>query len=248
MELDARDIYSMRQALSDAALRGGENAALLSVTRASGVLPQGTSGEIAFGAAAREIQALAKMARDLAPGPPMEDRRAELEVGTWRVRGLITQQRGNRIVRIRPATVKATDLLRAWCHHLFACATAEPEARPSTLVLGTKESAMLQPVKDAPAELEKLLAFYAAGAREALQFFPAASLAYAAALAKGKAPDEARSAAARQWEAGDFSAGEGEDPWNRVLWRAPADPFSQQWEEISAAVFQPLLAHLEKVE
>jgi exodeoxyribonuclease V gamma subunit len=248
MHLDGRDKYAIRHELADAALRGEDPNQLLTITRATGALPQGCTGEIAFGAEAQAAQALADGFAQHAPGAAVPDRFVELAVGEWRIRGFICNQRGARLARVRAATVASKDLVRAWCHHLFACA-AEPDARHETLVLGTKESKLMRPVADASRQLECLLELYALGQTHPLPFFPATSEAYADAIRppKPKSPEEAASAAEAAWNGG-YMKGECEDGWHRVVWRPPAEPLSDEWREVTVRIFTPLLDHLEKLE
>jgi exodeoxyribonuclease V gamma subunit len=149
------------------------------------------------------------------------------------------------LVRVRAATVQPKDLIRAWCYHLFTCA-AVPARSFSTLIVGTKGAKSFQPVPHAAAELEKLARIYADGQTRPLPFFPATSAAFAAALraAKPKTESEARESAEKQWSGGDYTASEGDDGWNRVIWRPPAEPLGAEWQSLAVQVFEPLFVHL----
>lgn len=244
MDLDKRETYGIRQELTDAALRGEDPFQLFPIVRATGALPQGAAGEMIFGAAAADAQKLVASLALHAPGSIQPDRYADFQIGEWRIRGFISNQRGNRLARVRPATVQPKDRVRAWCHHLFACA-AEPQALHETVVFGTKETGYFRSVEDAGRELAKLLDLYALGQTRPVPFFPATSEAFAAAVRppKSKPPEEAVTAAERVWHGGLHSTGDYQDSWTRLIWRSPAEPLGIEWRSIATRVFEPLLAH-----
>ncbi len=249
MEPDRRETYAIRQELAETALHGEDPFDLLPIIRATGTLPQGTAGEMIFGEAATEAQNLAASFAAHAPGGKVPDLYAELPIGDWRIRGFISDRRGNRIAKVRAATVQPKDIVRAWCQHLFACA-ADPTSKPETVVLGTKGSRHFRFVDDAHRQLETLLSIFGAGHTRPFPFFPATSEAYATAVLppNSKTPDEGRSAAERAWNGGMFSQAEGDDSWLRLVWRKPAEPLSQDWERAAVLVFTSLLAHLTSLE
>jgi exodeoxyribonuclease V gamma subunit len=249
MEPDRRETYAIRQDLAEAALHGEDPFDLLPIIRATGTLPQGTSGEMIFGEAATEAQNLAASFAAHAPGEKVPDLYAELPIGDWRIRGFVSDRRGNRIAKVRAAAVQPKDIVRAWCQHLFACA-ADPRSKPETVVLGTKGSRHFRFVEEARRELETLLSIFAAGHTRPFPFFPATSEAYATTVLppNSKTADEGRAAAERAWNGGMFSRAESDDAWLRLVWRAPAEPLSPEWERAAVLLFTPLLAHLTPLE
>lgn len=243
MTLDHLQAYNLKQELTDVALEGSDPASRFPVLLADGQLPHGFQGEVTLAGAADAARALAQTVADQAPGAVLPDRRAEVTIGPWRIRGHIRGQRGNSLVRARAAGIKGKDLLRAWISHLFACA-AEPDSQFETLVVGSGESERLMPPESPRAFLQPLLQIYALAHSRPLPFFPGPSLAFAETHArKGKTIEDARAAGLKEWDGGDFATKEGQDKWNQLIWRLPAEPLGEEWVRLALDVCGPLVAH-----
>ena len=103
---------------------------------------------------------------------------------------------------------------------------------------------VLHPVDAAREALRTLVVLYARGLREPMYFFPKSAWAY---LGDGENAARARSA----WQASDRNQfAESADPAYRLALRGLPDPMDEGWDAFDAsarAVFEPLLAHCERV-
>lgn len=170
----------------------------------------------------------------------------EFESGgqSWRVHAGFADLRAGGLVRHRYDALRARDMLEAWLHHLLLCADPAPGVELRTTWLARDETIVLHPVGAAREALRTLVALYARGLREPLYFFPKSAWAY---LGEGENAARARSA----WQASDRNPfAESADPAYRLALRGLPDPMGEGWDAFDAcarAVFEPLLAHCERV-
>jgi hypothetical protein len=79
-----------------------------------------------------------------------------------------------------------------------------------------------------------------------LRFFPRLSYEYARTIREGKPAARALASARRGWQGSGSSdyqqVGEGEDPYLNLCFSGQ-DLFDQEFKELAATVFDPLLAH-----
>jgi exonuclease V gamma subunit len=153
------------------------------------------------------------------------------------------------MVRFRSAKVTARDRLNLWIRHL-ALNAAETALVPRTsILLGTDGAWEYAPVPDAPERLRQLLEIYWQGLCQPLKFFPKLSYAYAQAVRAGKPPEAALAAARQGWQGsgpGDQRPpGEAEDPYHTLCFAA-REPIDDEFMQLAAAVFDPVLDHEQK--
>lgn len=96
----------------------------------------------------------------------------------WRVGGVIEGRTDIGLLRYRPASLKAKDIVGAWVEHV-ALGAAGTEHACVTHILGTDATEQLAPVDDAMTVLAALVDGYRAGRRAPLPVFPATSHAWA---------------------------------------------------------------------
>jgi exonuclease V gamma subunit len=96
-------------------------------------------------------------------------------------------------------------------------------------------------VADARDRLAGLLTLYREGQGAPLPFYPAVSLAYAEALAKGEGPDAALLAAGRAWDGSPYQRGAREDPYVALAERG-RDPLGGRFAALAVEVFAAMLA------
>ena len=190
--LDALARYRLQDDAVARALRGEpEPDDALAWTRASGVLPVGAQGDVAFGALQDDTEELLGEARRFAGG---RTRRVDLLLDGRRLVGEIDGFTGDALVYLRVSRLKPKDRMRAWLRHLIvavqrAQAADGDEPWPATTrVLATDGAYRYQevPADDARRYLERLLALRDVGMRRPLPFFEWSSAAVGEALHKGK--------------------------------------------------------------
>ena len=234
--------FQLQEELVAAQLGGRAlDAARGELLRAAGRLPPGASGAVWFAAQRGKAEELAAKAVTRAAGQPPTRREVDFQLGDFRVRGVVGQVFGERLLHWKAVKEPgAKDWLRLWISLLAVNAAGSGPALSGGCVLAREKDLELAAPGDARAELGKLLQHYWAGLRMPLPFFPSSSLAFAKAAGKeGKDPLEA----ARQAWAGNPQQGhpgEGEDEWFHQCFGA-AEPFDAQFEELAQAVFDPLL-------
>jgi exodeoxyribonuclease V gamma subunit len=84
---------------------------------------------------------------------------------------------------------------------------------------------------------------FKAGLAKPLHFFPVSSLEYVQQeQLKGKSKTTALTQAQKKWLGSDYARGESDDPYYDICFKM-TDPLDQSFEEVSKAVFGPLLAN-----
>ncbi len=199
----------------------------------------------AFGA--NRYRAISDLARAMADriaalrGRPLEPVEISLAAGGHRLEGWLGNLSSRGIVTWRPATCKATDLLRLWLCHL-ALHLATPGEIPRTSAHVAKDSVIrLRPVAEPEAELARLLILRRQGLQRPLHFYPRTSMAWAEA-GEGRRMSKAR----RQWQGGYYHPGEGEDIHYHLALRGE-EPLDGQFEEL-AGIFTSILTHREEMD
>ena len=97
--------------------------------------------------------------------------------------------------------------------------------------------------------MESLLNLYLQGLTEPIHFFPETSLLYVQQIQNPKkSRKDALSGAKFKWDGGGYenNFAEGNDPYYKRCFGI-LDPIDESFEEIAKQVYEPLLAHLEKI-
>ncbi|MFZ7128031.1 MAG: exodeoxyribonuclease V subunit gamma [Desulfobacterales bacterium] len=216
-------------------------------SRGQGVLPHGQQGRIAFYDLWTEARQMAERAGLLAgadAGDPVE---VNLRLGDFTVAGTLTGCRREGLAIFRYGRMNAAVLLSAWLRHLALCTTRPDIASSGTCVIARFESFRMTPVP-APAEcLHAMLDLYWRGLREPIPLYPEASLEYARRiLTRSEPPETALARAASVFSGNDFQAGDRDDPYVALCLRG-REAIDARFAETAIEVFQPLLAHLERI-
>jgi exodeoxyribonuclease V gamma subunit len=99
------------------------------------------------------------------------------------------------------------------------------------------------PVAENRKYLGDLLNVFKQGFEKPLHFFPDTSFEYVRQKQiKGKSKTAALALARRKWTSNEFARGESDNPYYDVCFKM-TDPLDESFEEVSQAVFEPLLAH-----
>lgn len=241
-EVDSREpfaleplaLYGLRQRLLALRLREEPVEDALALARAGGLLPHARVGEVLFREESGAVDGFAGKLRAASPKKTFEPLGFDIALRERRLAGALAGVSDAGLLGYRLAPVHPRDLLNAWVRHLVLNVVAPEGVARVTRWIGEDEVVAFEPLGDAQAILQRLVELYAMGLRRPLHFFPAASYEYVKSGTTGK---KYRAT----WEGSDFSRGECDDPYYQLAFRG-SDPLDGEFEEISRAVFGPMLA------
>ncbi|MEP6974310.1 MAG: exodeoxyribonuclease V subunit gamma [Spartobacteria bacterium] len=251
IEIDSLVKYKLQQELLAHAVRGDSLDPLLPVLRASGDLPPGHAGDARLREMCEAAEEFAALVRQHVGPSADEPRTVQLALDDFALSARLDKLHSGRLVHYRLTTRKPKDYMIAWIHHLAA---NSERATESVLITADKEGRPLlesfvpiEPNK-ATAGVRELLALYWRGLREPLRFFPRSSLAFVEQMLKQKghrSPLEMAQAKWRRspdlWEPDRGERPEADDPYFRLVFRNIADPLDEEFQQLSLAVFAPIL-------
>ncbi|MCK5943589.1 MAG: exodeoxyribonuclease V subunit gamma, partial [Planctomycetes bacterium] len=258
-EIDGLLRYQLQDEAVRRAQRGDpERTDPLAFARASGVLPVGAQGDVAFGELRTTSQKLLHEARRFAD---TRVRRVDVRVGATRLTGALDGFEPDGRTYMRVSKLKAKDRLRAWLQHLVLClqAAQEPDTAPpwptrTRLLSGDAEHEFLPVAPDlAERFLGELLELYRVGLTRPLPFFERSSFKIGAGLGGRSDPAALLRTARRDYELSDRS-----EPWRFdlsdeavALCMRDRDPFDEGEDgevfRLAAQIWEPLLSHLQEV-
>ncbi|MEJ2481237.1 MAG: exodeoxyribonuclease V subunit gamma [Acidihalobacter sp.] len=241
-ELDHLGAWQLKDRALALTLAGRDAEGLERLALADGSLPSAGFGRQAFARAVESVPELAEELRGLGVEAACDTLELDLELGECRLRGWLRGAGAGGLLRYRTGRLRARDRLRLWLEHLALNALA-PQGVECVSVFCAEDGLLrLGPVTDAPAHLQALVGLYREGWREPLPFFAETSLAYAERLLrKGEDAEAALAAAAKVWAGNQFVAGEADDAYNRLAFRA-LEPLDARFAELAERVYAPLFA------
>ena len=236
--LDSKVGYRLKQQLLEQILAGKETAGILAAARAASQLPPLTAGQTAFEIALAEANAFA---RRIAPRLTelLDPLPVTIEVGGFKLSGMLSDIRSNHLMRFRLANMKGQDRLSVWIEHLVLNCAA-PAGFPRASLLISRDGEMpLPPVADATAILLDLLECYREGLCTPLHFFPESSWLY---LKKGL-PE-----AQRRWYGNgvDIVPSESANPSYQLCFERQ-NPLDEQFQQLAERVYGPLVKILQSL-
>jgi exodeoxyribonuclease V gamma subunit len=226
----------------------GPEAAFVPV-RASGRLPPGVPGRLAYDDVVAQARPLVSRVEALMAAPRREPVEVDAEVAGMRLVGRVGGLRENGLLAWQYGKARARHRISLWLRHL-ALRIGDPRFdAPSRLVAraGDGGAATLVgarvPPADARGALEGLVRLYRAGQRAPLPFFPETSLAWAEALRAADDRGRARAAAERAWCSSERAPGEDADPYVRRALGTPAPrPYeAREFHELAVQVWSAWL-------
>jgi len=259
-ELDSLAKYQLEQQLVDAALGGRKPRELYEQLQASGRLPQGTPGEMAFNESAQGVEIFARETLSCrGTEPPLAPRDVDItidieNIGEFDITGRISGiYKDKGLVQCRYAKIKAKDHLSAWILHLLLNVSEEDDdLKRSTLIgLDSKKAYAKKdyyPVSNSLEILEKLLQLYWEGLTRPLYFFPEISLDYAqrAHLKDDMQREEALEKAKVKWlQEMDNPRGFLFDEYLERCFKS-RNPINADFQRYAETIFFPLLASWQK--
>jgi exodeoxyribonuclease V gamma subunit len=152
------------------------------------------------------------------------------------------------LLQVRYAKQRAQDLLRIWIYHLVYCEAAPKDSDPRSSIVFKNAGWQFKAVDGHLIILKDLLKIYKAGLEKPLHLFPGSSLEYVEQQSKGKSRAAALTLARKKWQgSGDYARGESADPYYNICFKT-TDPLDQAFEDVSKAVFGPLLASITEMQ
>jgi exodeoxyribonuclease V gamma subunit len=221
----------------------------LHVARATGSLPPGYPGDSEYKTLRQEAGNLAERIRTRIQGGPLPPISVDLKFGPWRLSGVLRDVYPAALLRHRSSKLKAKNLLSAWIAHLVLQCVA-PESGPKETLLFARDAAFrFRPVEDPAETLRNLIDFYGDGLRLPLPFFPDSSYEFAKRTLGEREQPLAKNVefARAKWMGANNDPGERDDPWIQLCFRGAVDPLDLRWQETALRIFEPLLAHREKI-
>ncbi|MBA3962343.1 MAG: exodeoxyribonuclease V subunit gamma [Chthoniobacterales bacterium] len=212
--------------------------------RASGQFPPGHPGARRYREISQGVEEFAALVGDKVSGKLLDPFPINLELGPWRLTGLVDELTTNGLVRYRLTKLKAKEMLRVWLFHLALNASRSPT---NSVLIGQDIFQTFSPVAKSRELLQDLLEIYWQGLSEPLLFFPQSSYAFARQSLSARAKAEPINKARAVWESGFRHRGEMEDSYFQLAFRHLADPLNEKMQELSLRVFRPLIsARLER--
>ncbi|MBF0242727.1 MAG: exodeoxyribonuclease V subunit gamma [Desulfamplus sp.] len=227
----------------------------IDIYRAKGLLPHGAVGEVFYGETQNGVKSFfSKIADYIKEGrsSPIE---VDLNGNGWRLKGIISDLWGNRLVRFRIASVKPKDILRAWIIHLSLLSFFQDRVEEKSLIIGSDKIYNLLKPCDPLSILDTIIKIYQKGVKSPLKFFPESSMAYADTIFKNKngdslddqnLKDAALKKAKDKFKNSFNNIGEGESEDIKLCFRHLETPLDEEFCDLSTAIWRPILSYLEE--
>ncbi len=247
--LEKLEGYLLAQELLDNALLAGEDGIKeqLAAARGRGCLPFPPFDTINFERVKNDVMEILPLLEKAGLG----ERQVEVDVtaGGFVIQGRIRRVGRGGVVGYRPGKISARDMLSLWIKHLAFTAIYDERERGESIHVGRAgEQFALGRIglEEALDHLALLASLYMEGLQRPLPFFPDASLTFAKEFRKkGKgAEDEALRKAAKILYPTSFEHRR-PDPWMELAFRG-RDPLGEEFVQLSLAVFDPMLNHLQE--
>jgi exodeoxyribonuclease V gamma subunit len=247
-DLDHLQRYLMKENLLAKKLEHQELAPALQLERAVGRLPHGQVGECRYQFLSREVNTFYLDLEPYLRVPMLPTLTIDLELSGFRLQGRLDSLTESGLVRFRSAKVKARDRLNLWVRHLCLNTGDTPDLPGESTLLGLdgRWRYASMPTAKARAILSQLLDTYWTGLRQPLKFFPQLSYDYARTIQAGKPPETALNTARQAWQGSgsgeSHRSGEGEEPYLALCFAAQ-EPLDEEFMQLAATIFDPLLEH-----
>jgi exodeoxyribonuclease V gamma subunit len=243
-ELNPLDQYQVGQNLVEARMEGRDLNNYRPVQIAMGQLPHGNVGTFYFHELSSDVERFVSKIESLKDKKitgPLETR---IQMGECILRARLPEIFDCGLLWVRFAKQRAQDLISAWIYHLVFCEAASKELRPQSTIIFKNAAWQFKPVEHHLQILTDIFNTFKSGLEKPLHFFPRSSLEYTQhEQVKGKSKTTALIRARKKWQgSGDHARGESADLYYDVCFKM-TDPLDQSFEEVSKAVYGPLLAN-----
>lgn len=240
--LDALTAYALKSELLSAYMNQSGIEERFALYEARGELPHGGLAKISYDNAVEGIKDLSERVREhLTENQKKID--IELIIEDTLLTGSVENVVDGSVIRYRPAGINGKDRLSLWVLHLTLCASGECAKSHH---LGKDSSFTLLPVDadEARRLLAMLLSLHREGSSSPVPLLLQSSFAYAETYKKKSDSVASLSAAKSKWSGGEYSKGDGDDPWNGQAFR-DNDPYDAQFEQVARDVVLPIIEYKE---
>jgi exodeoxyribonuclease V gamma subunit len=242
-ELNSLDQYLVGQNLVDSRMEGRDLNDYRPVQIAMGQLPHGKVGNFYYNELSNDVDRFVSKIESLKARKIAGPLEARIEMGEFCLQVRLPKIYDRGLLQVRYAKQRAQDLLRSWIYHLAFCAAAPKDWLPQSAIIFKNAAWQFNPVDRHRKILMDLFNMFKAGLAKPLHFFPVSSLEYVQQeQIKGKSKTTALTQAQKKWLGSDYARGESDDPYYDICFKM-TDPLDQSFEEVSKAVFGPLLAN-----
>jgi exodeoxyribonuclease V gamma subunit len=241
-ELNPLDEYLVGQNLVNAAMEGRDLNDYRPVQIAMGQLPHGRVGTFYYNQLGTDVERFVGKIGSLKDRIIAGPRQTRIEMGESVLHARLPEIYDCGLLQVRYAKQRVQDLLKLWIYHLVFCEAAPKDSVPRSSILFRNAAWQFKPVDGHLKILTDFFKMFKAGLKEPLHLFPAASLEYVQQQLKGKSRAAALTLARKKWQgSGDYARGESADPYYDICFKT-TDPLDRDFEDVSKAVFGPLLA------
>ena len=242
-DLDGLQAWSLRQQLLAHRLNDDKIAEVLPLIQATGVLPQGSVGDIIFNEQQAKVEAFTDTLLPDYPDEFITPLAFDLDINGFAIHGQLEGLTNDGLFRFRMAKSKGGELLTIWFQHLILnCLQPENIICESHWITEDK-TYHFQPVEDAHLLLGELLGWYWQGLQQPLPLFSNTSFAFAKASLKGNNTDSAMFGA---WEGNLYISGEKNDLYYQQVY--DDSPLDDDFKALALAIYTPIKAHLSEDE
>ncbi|MGD8471994.1 MAG: exodeoxyribonuclease V subunit gamma, partial [Desulfobacteraceae bacterium] len=247
-EINPLDQYLVGQNLVNAAMEGRDLNEYRPVQIAMGQLPHGKVGTFYYHQLSADVERFVSKIGSLMDRKIAGPLEARIEMGESVLHARLPEIYDCGLLQVRYAKQRAQDLLRLWICHLVFCEAAPKGTDPRSAILFKNAAWQLKPVDDHLKILMDLFKMFKSGLKKPLHLFPGTSLEYVQQQIKGKSRAAALTLARKKWQgSGDFARGESADPYYDICF-GTTDPLDRTFEDVSKAVFGPLLASITEMQ
>jgi exodeoxyribonuclease V gamma subunit len=232
--IDRLTSYQIRDRMLQLFLEGDSENHVWDTLRLEGSLPAGELGRVTFEGYRQKVTALLQQVERFGERSPVA---IELEVAGRRLIGSVPHVTREASLHFRPAKLTAKDRISAWIHHLALAASGEQKP---TLLIGSEEMQILEPVNDPLRFLEPLVARYEELRCEPRLLFPLSSMNYA--------EKHSYANALTGFDGSNWNRGDCDDHYVAFLNRHH-HPIKDRFEDFAReaeALWTPINAHLKK--
>jgi exodeoxyribonuclease V gamma subunit len=242
--------YIVDQSVLNGLSAGLKREDLFEIAEASGMLPHGTVGESAYGAAFKNVSDFLKSLETFTKDKENRAIAFDINLGNFRLKGNINNLYENRLVKYRCAKIKPRDIISLWIEHL-ALDMATHMEKDSSILSGLSEKRTFETwefnhIDNSETILLGLLELYYKGLTSPLPFFPEASFAYLKKFYKEQDKDMALIAADKKLIGDEYSSGDLSDAYQNLCFK-DSSCLNNKFIETATAVYEPIIKNRKKL-
>ena len=245
--IDNLQAYQIKQELIE---QRNESTAgdIFQIKRAQGSMPVGAAGDYYFQLEKKEADDFIREYSSYFNDEKLAPLEIDVVIGGYRIAGEIDDIYYRYSLGCRPAKIKTSDYLKAWINHLLLNHIKDKDYPRTAIVIGEDAAFQFKELENAEAILGDLIDLFVEGQTRPLKLFPKSSFAYAEALYKGGAHEEALRKASQAWFGDNFGrAGEADEAENIICF-GRSIPLDEDFMKNATRIFNVLFEHREKLE